>query len=119
MAVARAVWSLANGDPGESHVLHSCNGGSGEHGCINIRHLRLGTHAENMRDKLEAERQARGETHGLHKLTEQDVREIRRRYLPGRGRRGGNGRQLAEEFGVSPVTISQVANHKSWGWLAD
>lgn len=117
MQAARAVWMLAHGDPGELHVLHTCNGGSGAHGCINIRHLHLDTHQRNMRDKLEAERQSRGEEHGRHKLTEADVHEIRRRYYRGRKGQAGNGRDLAEEFGVTAVTISQVANRKSWSWL--
>lgn len=117
--LSRAVWIIAEGDPGELHVLHTCNGGSGEHGCINRRHLRLGTHAENMQDKYDAERQARGQMHGMHKLTEHDVREIRRRYIPGRGRQAGNGAHLAAEFGVARSTISQIVNRKSWGWLGD
>lgn len=117
MQAARAAWTLAHGDPGELHVLHTCNGGSGAHGCINIRHLYLNTHQRNMRDKQEAGRQSRGETHGMHKLTEADVHEIRRRYQPGRGRRAGNGKALAKEFGVSIPTISQVAHRESWSWL--
>ncbi|MFJ3274014.1 hypothetical protein [Streptomyces sp. NPDC086776] len=117
MQAARAVWVLAHGDPGDLHVLHTCNGGSGAHGCINVRHLYLDTHQRNMRDKQEAERQARGETHGEHKLTEADVHEIRRRYRPGRGRQAGKTKELVEEFGVSPATISQVANRKTWRWL--
>lgn len=64
MQAARVVWMIAHGDPGELHVLHTCNGGSGSHGCINVRHLYLDTHQRNMQDKLEAERQARGEGHG-------------------------------------------------------
>lgn len=53
---SRAVWAIAHGDPGEALVLHRCNGGSGSNGCINIRHLYLGDHAQNVQDKIAAGR---------------------------------------------------------------
>lgn len=56
---ARVVWTLAHGDPGELHVLHTCNGGSGENGCINIRHLYLGTDQDNANDRVKAGRSKR------------------------------------------------------------
>ncbi|MET9818340.1 helix-turn-helix domain-containing protein [Streptomyces sp. NPDC006355] len=107
---SRAVWIIANGDPGEAHVLHTCNGGSGASGCINIRHLRLGTHEENVRDMVEADRHARGERQGNHKLTEEQVREIRQRYATGRVSQ----RALATEFGVDTMTVNHVVRRLTW-----
>jgi hypothetical protein len=40
----RAVWILANGDPGRARVRHACNGGQK---CINLRHLYLGDTVQN------------------------------------------------------------------------
>lgn len=51
MTASRAVWIIANGDPGEDLVLHTCNGGSGTNGCINIRHLYRGDYFDNARDR--------------------------------------------------------------------
>ncbi|MFP3118148.1 hypothetical protein [Streptomyces sp. Iso 434] len=54
MWASRAVWTLAHGGPGALHVLHTCH--RGEEGCVNIRHLRLGTDADNHRDRVTAGR---------------------------------------------------------------
>ncbi|MFJ6565730.1 hypothetical protein ACIQMV_39060 [Streptomyces sp. NPDC091412] len=115
MNASRAVWLLVHGDPGDDWVLHTCH--RGWEGCINIRHLYLGDHDQNMIDKVEAERQARGEINGWHKLTEEQVREIRRRYVFRHPVNGG--RALAAEFNVCESTISSVVNRRSWAWLAD
>jgi hypothetical protein len=112
MHASRAVWILANGDPGDAHVLHTCNGGSGATGCINIRHLRIGDSAENAQDKVDAWRQVWGEEHHRHVLTEDQVREVLRRYKPRDPVNGG--RALAAEFGVAPSTISVLVRGKTW-----
>jgi hypothetical protein len=118
MTAARAVWTLAHGDPGEAHVLHSCNEGDGSHGCINLRHLRTGDNADNTRDRMEAERQARGEGHGGHVLTEEEVQELRRRHVPGTGPYNrGNTRDLAEEYGVAMSTVRNAVSGRSWTYL--
>ena len=57
---------------------------------------------------------ARGSRHGAAKLTERDVREIRRRY--------GKGREtfaaLATAFNVSPQTIGGIVHRRSWQHVA-
>lgn len=120
MLAARAVWTLANGDPGDGFVLHSCNGGSGADGCINVRHLYLGDHARNMQDMAEAGRASdqRGTRNGNARLTPDDVREVRRRYVRGRGPYDpGNGRDLAAEFGIGRTTLSEVVRRVRWPHL--
>ncbi|MEV5047339.1 helix-turn-helix domain-containing protein [Streptomyces griseoincarnatus] len=117
---ARYVWKLRHGDPGQAYVLHSCNGGSGDHGCINIRHLYLGDHRRNMRDMVEAgntmrgEIQNRGEEHGMAKLREEDVREIRRLSAAGMGRQA-----VADLFNVSRSAVVAIVHRRRWGWLPD
>lgn len=116
MTSSRAVWVLANGDPGDRHVLHTCH--RGDEGCINIRHLYLGDHARNVLDMIESGRHARGMTNGHAKLTEEDVRSIRRRYVRGSRWHGrGNSAALAKEYGVSENAIRQATRGATWGWL--
>ena len=53
-----------------------------------------------------------GEKHGQAILTEVNVREIRKRLDEGE-----KGKNLAKEFGVSPVTISAIKKRRIWGHL--
>jgi DNA-binding CsgD family transcriptional regulator len=53
-------------------VRHKCDNRL----CINPEHLELGTFKENMMDKVERNRQAKGEQNGSSILTEKEVREI-------------------------------------------
>ena len=119
MSAARAVWTLAYGDPGDRYVLHLCNGGSGEHGCVNARHLYLGDHADNMRDRIRGNRFvpppqcAPGSANGNAKLTEAQVLSIRSERAAGVRRM-----DVARKYGVSPATITAVVKGGNWGWLA-
>lgn len=58
--------------------------------------------------------QRNGERHGGAKLTEQQVRAIRRRREQGEGRR-----TLATEYGVSISAIKAIAGRKTWAYLSD
>lgn len=61
---------------------------------------------ENEADKVLHDRRAWGVRHGMHKLTESEVREIRKstELL----------RVLAERYSVSETNISYIRNRKSW-----
>lgn len=105
----RVAWTLANGRiPDELDVLHSCDNTS----CVGIHHLFLGTHLDNMHDRDRKGRGAlpgfKGEQHGMAKLTEDAVRDIRSK----RGIVDGN--MLAAQYGVARVTIYQVWRRKLW-----
>lgn len=116
---ARAVWILTYGDPGEAYVLHTCH--RGEEGCISIRHLYLGNQARNMMDMAEAGRSStasRGELSPRAKLTQDQVLDIRSRYVPrARHPHPGSARALAEEFGISVGYVPGLAAAERWAWL--
>jgi hypothetical protein len=111
MTASRAVWMIANGDPGEAHVLHTCH--RGDEGCISIRHLYLGDHEQNMVDMIEADRSNRGERNGKHLLTAEDVRSIRQQHRE----RSATQAALAVAYDVHPTTISNAISGRNWGWL--
>jgi len=57
---------------------------------------------------------ARGEMLPQAKLTEADVREIRRLH-----RRGVRGKALADRFGISRVNAWMVASYTTWRHVRD
>lgn len=110
--VHRIVCESAHGKPPTSshEAAHTC--GNGKLGCVNPRHLRWKTHAENMADMIVHGSSTRGRHHGT-KLTEQEVRQIRSLH------RKVNQARLAELFGVCPDTISEIQRRITWPWLSD
>ena len=54
-------------------VLHKCDNPA----CCNPDHLGLGTHADNVADRVQKGRSANGEQNGRSKLTVSDIHEIR------------------------------------------
>lgn len=102
----RASWLLFNGGREiKLHVLHKCD----NRRCINPDHLFLGTNKENVQDRDSKGRQARGEKNHKSKLTETDVKRIRR--LVASGTRQS---QLAKEYGVNFSTIFHIIQGKTW-----
>lgn len=76
--------------------------------CCNPDHIRWGTGKQNAddRDRLGRRNPARGEAHGVAKLTDEKVRYIRSSPL--------NQYQLAAELGVSQVLVGRVRNGHIW-----
>jgi hypothetical protein len=116
--VHRATWECEKGPiPDGLDVLHSCD----NRPCRNIDHLFLGTNADNVADKVAKGRQARGRTgrgnpgeeNGRAKLTEAQVREIRK--LPG----PLWNREIAVAHGVDVRTIYAVRAWKTWRHVAE
>lgn len=92
-------------------VCHTCD----VRNCVNPDHLFLGTHRDNTLDCVAKGRFADGERNGHAKLTEAQVREIRRRHAAG----GVRQKDIALNFGVSRALIGLIVTHKSWTHLAD
>jgi hypothetical protein len=90
----RYSYELHNGPiPAGMDVLHKCD----NPGCVNPEHLFLGTQATNDADRDAKGRQARGSEHGMAKLTEAQVREMRAAYAAG----GVTYKELGQKYGVS------------------
>ncbi len=104
----RMAWELANGPTPEGlQVLHTCDNKI----CVRLKHLFVGTHTDNMRDKKRKGRQYRpqGELHHRTKFSNEDVLQIRLLY-----KQGFTQPQLATQFGVYPSTINRIVNNKRW-----
>lgn len=98
----RVAWAHENGPiPAGMHVLHRCDNPP----CCNPDHLFIGTNADNMADK-----KAKGRSRGgvpPRKLSDDVEDVVRERY------RGGETQQaLAEEFGVSQMTVSNIVHRQ-------
>lgn len=109
----RASWELHFGPiPEGMWVLHNCPSGDNPL-CVNPAHLWLGTALDN---NLDAIRKGRpnpgnpkivGELNPTARLTENDVREIRRRAQAGESQRS-----LAREYGVA--SVNALVHRRQW-----
>lgn len=82
-----------------------------------VGNLRWDTHKANAADTVAHGTSQRGTRHVLAKLTEEQVREIRRTYTPGHPVYGGTA--LAKKFGVYKTLITKVVKRRAWAWLPD
>ncbi len=101
----RLAWELANGPiPKGMVVCHRCDVPA----CVNVGHLWLGTHDENMRDKAQKGRAYRmqGIDHPLAKLTPARVQAIRADPRPNA--------QIAMDHGVDRSLVYLVKKGKAW-----
>lgn len=74
-----------------------------------LGNLRYDTRRGNQLDRVRHGTSNRGERHGMSKLTEKDIKAIRRSRL--------NGVALAGKYGVSEGRISLILSRKTWAWL--
>ena len=106
--VHRASYSIFIGPiTNGSLVLHKCDNPP----CFNPEHLFLGSYADNRADMVNKNRDSHGETHPSAKLTDREVRDIRRSYKPatkiGRGHKS-NVWELAKRYGVGENYIRDI-----------
>ena len=80
-----------------------------------LDNLYVGTQSQNIKQAYDTGRKqatgARGEKNGLAKLTEEQVREIRRIWA---SHKHPTRRQLGVQFGVSPGTIKNIVLNRQW-----
>ena len=95
----RWVFELVNGIilKSEELILHSCDNGRMPIGCCNPKHMRVGTHEDNNKDKALRSRGG---------LPAPVVRAIRRLLD-----RGETHADIADLYGVSRTTITAIANN--------
>ena len=109
LATRVAWWLHASQWPGAMDVCHTCDNPP----CCNPAHLWLGTTAENIADASSKGRMSRqgapaGESNPGHKLTDEQVEQIRRRYAAG----GITQTDLGRLYGVDQALVSRIVNNK-------
>lgn len=111
----RQSWMLYRGPiPKGMYVLHTCD----NTGCVNPDHLWIGTPLDNMQDKTAKGRgrylpsYVKGSQHGMAKLSDDEVRQMRR--LRNEGRKLVD---IATAFGISKSSAGRICSGKSWRHL--
>ena len=107
----RVAFELATGiDARDRCVLHRCDNPP----CCNPAHLFLGDRDDNAKDMVAKNRQRNGivpgERHGMSKLTDADVIELRRAYAA----REASQPALARRFGIKQSTVWAIIHRKTW-----
>ena len=86
-------------------VLHGAKGLDDN----SISNLSYGTRQQNARNRARDNTNAEGESHGMSKLTDDDVVEIRRQL-----RNGAKQRDVAQAFNVTQCPIARIATGRGW-----
>ena len=99
----RVLYAQVHGPiPAGLVIRHTCD----QPACVNIDHLVLGTHADNVQDKCLRGRQARGAQANHSSLTEDSVRTIRASHE--------SQTKLAKQFNVTQSMISRIKSNQFW-----
>lgn len=88
-------------------VMHRCDNPA----CCNPSHLAGGTQRDNVADRDRKDRQAKGSRNGRSKLTEEQVRRIKRELRRGEMPQA----ELARRHGVHNTVIRDIERGKTWG----
>ena len=125
MLAHRVAYILTNGElPDDVGLRHTCD----TPGCVRPDHLLPGDQGDNMRDCRDKGRNAdvlrrlgrsnhprpRGSKHGMSKLNEDSVREIRAKFAESNVTKA----ELSRAYGVTYQAIGAVLGGKTWAWLS-
>lgn len=104
----RLAYSFATGlNPEGGVVRHTCDNPA----CCNPYHLVLGSHADNVADRVSRDRSAKGERNGRAKLTEADVERV---FMSCESTQ-----QLADFFNVDRKVIYDIRRRNTWKSVTD
>jgi hypothetical protein len=106
--MSKIVYEAVNGPvPPGMVVRHTCD----NRACINVYHLVLGTHADNVADRVARGRSASGEGNGRSKLTSQQVAAVLLDVKT-------SAVVMAKRLGVDPSLIRQIRKGSIWKKVA-
>jgi len=102
-------------DIGDNLVRHTCD----NRACVNPAHLILGSPADNSKDMIERNRQARGEKQHQANLSDVDALAVLATYKVAKdsGELYGCLEQLAKHYGVSKQCIYRITSRQSYKHL--
>ena len=104
--VMKYLWMQEHGCLDHGLVMrHTCDNPN----CINLDHIIIGSRYDNVRDMVDRNRQAIGESVWSSKLCEKDIVVIRELH-----RSGLSSPKIAEKYNVHKSTILRVINGKTW-----
>ncbi len=111
MNASRATWLIVYGHINDGlQVCHHCDNPP----CCNPKHLFLGTPKDNSQDMSRKGRFVvpglRGEQVVTHKLTNEQVHEMRQRYANGEM----TYRMIVKEYGISQTQVGRIINGEAW-----
>jgi hypothetical protein len=92
--------------PENMYVLHTCD----IRKCVNPEHLFLGNAKDNAIDAMQKDRLRKGSSVGTSKLTEDQVREIRRLHE----QEGLKYNEISKNFCITQDMISKIIRRKAW-----
>lgn len=95
--------------PPGMHICHNDGNPANNH----VSNLRYDTPSGNLNDRRHHGTHPEGERHGRSKLTDANVREIRRRYASGE-----SAAVIACDFGVHRSTARRIATGEKWQHVA-
>lgn len=99
----RVAYMIAHGEIPEGKVIrHTCDNPL----CCNPDHLEIGTHQDNVADRVARGRSAIGEDNGRSVLSTTQVQHIRESQL--------SARALAKHYGVDVKTITKIRSRETW-----
>ena len=101
----RVAYELENGEITDGlMVRHKCDNSK----CINPKHLELGNHSDNMNDRNERGKTAKGSSHGGASITE----EIAKNIYKNKDKKSSI--ETAKEFNITKNIVYNIWSKKTW-----